>query len=457
MSATASDMLLDIESLDGEGRGVARHDGKVVFVEGGLPGERVQAMALRSRKNHELAKLTRVLKPSPQRVADTCPHFGTCGGCAMQHLHPQAQVAVKQRVLEDALARIGGLGGGAGDGAGGWTVLSPLHGPSWHYRWRARLSARLVPKKGGMLVGFHEKRSSYVADIRECRILPRKVSDLLLPLRALLGSLSCPDRLPQIELAAGERCGDDVGEDITVLILRHMEPLTTEDIQKLSDFGSAHAISWWLQPKGPDSAHPLHRQDENRLAYHLPEFGLRMAYRPTDFTQINPALNRVMVSRALQLLHVQPQHRVADFFCGLGNFSLPLATRTAQVLGVEGSEALTQRAQAAAQANGLSHNTRFLTRNLFEVDAHWLREQGRFDRMLIDPPREGAEALALALAELAPDERPGRMVYVSCNPATLARDTAILVHRGGWQLQAAGILNMFPHTAHVESIAVFEV
>jgi len=323
-----------------------------------------------------------------------------------------------------------------------------MHGANWHYRYRARLSARLVLKKGGMLVGFHEKRSSYVADIRECWILPRKVSDLLLPLRELLGSLSRPDRLPQIELAAGD--------DETTLTLRHMEPLLEADIQKLSRFGKAHGISWWLQPKGPDSVHPLNREDEDKLAYLLPEFGLRMAYRPTDFTQVNPALNRAMVSRAVQWLDVQAHHRVADFFCGLGNFSLPLATRAAQVVGVEGSAALTQRAQAAAQANNLAHKTRFLTCNLFEVDAHWLREQGKFERMLLDPPREGAEALALALAELTPAERPGRMVYVSCNPATLARDAAILVHRGGWRLRAAGILNMFPHTAHVESMAVFE-
>jgi len=436
---------LYIESLDLEGRGVARRDGKVVFVDGGLPGETVQAQSLRSRKSHELAKLAHVITASPQRVTNTCPHFGVCGGCAMQHLQPQAQVAVKQRVLEDALARIGAVSG--------YTVLPAMHGANWHYRYRARLSARLVLKKGGMLVGFHEKRSSYVADIRQCWILPRKVSDLLLPLRELLGSLSQPDRLPQIELAVGE---GTTADEVTTLTLRHMEPLTDADIQKLSRFGKTHGISWWLQPKGPDSVHPLNREDEDKLAYLLPEFGLRMAYRPTDFTQVNPALNRAMVSRAVQWLDVQAHHRVADFFCGLGNFSLPLATRAAQVAGIEGSATLTRRAQAAAQANGLAHKTCFLTCNLFEVDARWLREQGKFERMLIDPPREGAEALALALSELTGEERPSRMVYVSCNPATLARDTAILVHRGGWRLRAAGILNMFPHTAHVESMAVFE-
>jgi 23S rRNA (uracil1939-C5)-methyltransferase len=298
-----------------------------------------------------------------------------------------------------------------------------------------------------MLVGFHEKRSSYVADMRTCRVLPREVSDLLVPLRALLGGMSRPDRLPQIELA--------VGEGVTVLTLRHMEPLTDDDTRKLSEFGAAHGVCWWLQPKGPDSVHPLHPQDAGKLAYALPEFGLRMAYKPTDFTQVNHQLNRALVSRALRLLQVEAHHRVADMFCGLGNFSLPLATRAAAVLGVEGSETLTRRAQEAASANGLAHKTEFMACNLFEVDAAWLRARGRFDRMLIDPPREGAEALAQALCELTPEERPARIVYVSCNPATLARDAAILTRQGGWRLSAAGVMNMFPHTAHVESIAIF--
>lgn len=433
-------VVLDIESLDLQGRGVAHREGKAIFVEGALPGERVEATPGRNRKTYELANLVRVLKASPQRVEPACPHFGNCGGCAMQHLAPAAQVAIKQRVLEDALEHIGGVSD--------YTVLPPLHGPDWQYRYRARLSARLVLKKGGMLVGFHEKRSSYVADMQECRILPRRVSDLLMPLRELLGSMSTPDRLPQIELA--------MGDDALVLTLRHMEPLNEDDIHKLSAFGKTHGVSWWLQPKGPDTVHPLHREDADKLAYHLPEFGLRMAYKPTDFTQVNHQLNRTMVSRALRLLQVESSHRVADMFCGLGNFSLPLATQAAQVLGVEGSETLTRRAQEAAQANGLADKAEFMPCNLFEIDAAWLRARGHFDRMLIDPPREGAEALSIALSELAPEERPKRIVYVSCNPATLARDTAIMVHRGGYRLLGAGVMNMFPHTAHVESIAVFE-
>ncbi len=433
-------VVLDIESLDLEGRGVAHREGKVIFVTGALPGERIEAQPGRSKKNYELASMVRVLTPSSQRVEPACPHFGTCGGCAIQHLSPAAQVAVKQRVLEDALEHIGRVAD--------YTVLPPLHGPNWHYRYRARLSTRFVRKKGGVLVGFREKRGAYVADMQECRVLPKQVSDLLMPLRELLGGLSTPDRLPQIELA--------MGDDLIVLNLRHMEALTDEDKRKLAEFGAARGVSWWLQPKGPDSVHPLQAEDAEKLAYSMPEFGLRMAFKPTDFTQVNHQLNRTMVSRALRLLQVESHHRVADMFCGLGNFSLPLATQAAYVLGVEGSETLTRRAQEAAQANGLAEKAEFMPCNLFEIDAEWLRARGHFDRMLIDPPREGAEALVTALSALAPAERPKRIVYVSCNPATLARDTAIMTEQGGYRLLAAGVMNMFPHTAHVESIAVFE-
>lgn len=432
--------VLDIESLDLEARGVAHHDGKVVFVEGALPGERVEARVVRQKPSFDTARLERILKPSAQRVAPPCPHFGVCGGCAMQHLEPAAQVAVKQRVLEDALSHIGKLHPAR--------VLPPMHGPAYGYRYRARLSVRVVKKKGGVLVGFREKRGSYVADIKECRVLPPHVSDMLLPLRSLIASLSRPDRIPQIEVA--------VGDCSTVLLLRHMEALDAADISHLREFARERNINWWLQPKGPETVHPLERADAQQLFYALPEFGLRMPYRPTDFTQVNQAINQTLVSRALSLLDAQPNERVADLFCGLGNFTLPLATRAGHVVGVEGSAALTERALEAAQQHGLEGRIRYATLNLFEVDVQWLRELGRFDRVLIDPPREGAEAVSRALAALAPAERPQRIVYVSCNPATLARDAGILVHDGGYRLQAAGVVNMFPHTGHVESIAVFD-
>ena len=432
--------VLNIESLDLEARGIARREGKVVFVEGALPGEQVLASSVRRKPSYEIARVDEVLVPSSQRVEPRCPHFGVCGGCAMQHLEPSAQVAIKQRALEDTFAHIGKLKPAR--------MLPPLQGPSWGYRYRARLSVRLVPKKGGVLVGFHERKSSYVADMRECHVMPRHVSDMLMPLRAMIASMSAPDRMPQIEVA--------LGDAVTVLVLRHLEPLTDGDLAILRAFAAQHDVQWWLQSKGPDTVRPLEPGHADALAYALPEFGLRMPYRPTDFTQVNHAINRALISRALALLDPQPTDRIADLFCGLGNFTLPLATRAREAVGVEGSKALTDRAMEAAQRHGLQDSTSFSTLNLFEVNVDWLRGLGHFDRMLIDPPREGAHAVAQALSLLSPQERPKRIVYVSCNPATLARDAAIMVHEGGYALQMAGVVNMFPHTGHVESIAVFE-
>ena len=431
--------VLDIESLDLEARGVAHRDGKVVFVEGGLPGESVEATTVRRKPSYEKARTERVLKASSQRVTPKCPHFGVCGGCAMQHLDPQAQVAMKQRVLEDALGHIGKLNAPI--------ILPPIHGPAYGYRYRARLSVRLVPRKGGVLVGVRERHSSYVADMTECHVMPQHMSDMLVPLRRLVESLSIPNRIPQIEVA--------VGDQTTALVLRHMEPLTDLDLDILRRFGEKWNVSWWLQPKGPDSIHLLDSNDAGLLAYTLPEFGLRMQYKPTDFTQVNPYINRVLVNRELRLLEVQGNDRVADLFCGLGNFTLPLATQAREVVGIEGSSTLTARALEGARAHGLQSKARFETLNLFEVDDAWLKSLGYFDRMLIDPPREGAEAVASALSALEDEARPQRIIYVSCNPATLARDAAIMKYRGGYDLQAAGVVNMFPHTGHVESIAVF--
>jgi 23S rRNA (uracil1939-C5)-methyltransferase len=432
--------VLNIESLDLEARGIARREGKVLFVEGALPGERVVTETVRRKPSYEIARTVEVLRPSSQRVVPRCPHFGVCGGCAMQHLEPTSQVAIKQRSLEDTFWHVGKLRPAR--------MLPPLHGPTWGYRYRARLSVRVVPKKGGVLVGFHERKSSFVADMRECHVLPPHVSALLLPLRAMIGSMSAPDRMPQIEVA--------VGDTATALVLRHLLPLTDGDIAILQDFAARHNVQWWLQSKGPDTCHPLEREHAETLAYTMPEFDLRMPFRPTDFTQVNHAINRALVSRALTLLDPQPSDRVADLFCGLGNFTLPLATRAREAVGVEGSKALTDRAQEAATRHGMGERTSFATLNLFEIDVEWLRGLGYFDRMLIDPPREGAHAVAQALALLAPDERPRRIVYVSCNPGTLARDASIMVHEGGYALISAGVINMFPHTGHVESIAVFE-
>ncbi|WP_051919349.1 23S rRNA (uracil(1939)-C(5))-methyltransferase RlmD [Basilea psittacipulmonis] len=431
--------LFLIESLDLEARGIARRDGKTIFVEGALPGEYVEAEVFRKKPSYEIAKTIKVIKSSSARVTPKCEHFGVCGGCAMQHIDPSTQVAIKQQALEDAFKHIAKVTIPQ--------VLPPIHGPAWHYRYRARLSVRYVEKKGGILIGFHERKSRYVADNHTCPILPKAVSDMLMPLRTLIGSLSNFERIPQIELAMGDKI---------VLVLRHLEPFSAEDFEKLDKFAQDYQVSWWLQEKGPDTVKPLHEEDRALLAYTLPQFNLRMNYRPTDFTQVNHQINRVLIARALSLLEADKNDRVADLFCGLGNFTLPLATQAKEVVGIEGSSALTDRALSAAQVHGLDKKTRFTTLNLFEVDVQWLRDLGYFDRMLIDPPREGALAVSRALAKLDTHERPKRIVYVSCNPSTLARDTAILVRVGGYKLMKAGVVNMFPHTSHVESIAVFE-
>ena len=428
-----------IDSLDHEARGVARVDGKVVFVEGALPGEHVTAQIVKKKPKFNTARTLEVHHQSWLRVKPACPHFGVCGGCAMQHLAPDAQVAVKQRVLEDAFKHLAGLKPEQ--------MLAPIHGPSWGYRYRARLTVRLVPRKGGILVGFHERRSGYVADMTSCAVLPKKLSDLLVPLRRLIESLSAPASIPQIEVA--------VGDEVTALVLRHLEPLTQEDLSCLREFGQANDVQWWLQPKGLDTVHLLEGQAPLELAYCLPAFNVRMPFKPTDFTQVNHEINRVLVSRALTLLDVQPTDRVLDLFCGLGNFTLPLARQAHTVMGIEGSEALVERAQQAATLNGIV-NTEFTARNLFEFNAEELSALPVFDRILIDPPREGALAVCEALAVQAPSARPKRLVYVSCNPATLARDAAVLCTQGGYRLRQAGVINMFPHTGHVESIAVFE-
>jgi 23S rRNA (uracil1939-C5)-methyltransferase len=459
---------LQIESLDIEAQGIAhRPDGKVVFVEGALPFERVSANVNRKKNNWEQATVTAIHRESSQRVTPGCPHFGlhggACGGCKMQHLHAGAQVAVKQRVLEDNLWHLGKVRAES--------ILRPIEGPAWGYRYRARLAVRHVRKKGTVLVGFHERKSRYVADMEVCPVLPPHVSAMLMPLRALIGSLDAIETCPQIELA----CGDEV----TALVLRHLEPLSEGDLAKLRAFGAAHpGVQWWLQPKGPDTVRLL---DEGgpQLAYALPEFGIVMPFKPTDFTQVNPHINRVLVSRALRLLDAQKTERVIDWFCGLGNFTLPIATQAREVLGIEGSEVLVARSRdnyeknrAARAAGQPLAPTGFVARNLFEMTPELLVQDGVSDKWLVDPPREGAFALAKALADLhqqtldpvANPPTPGaqgwtpprRIVYVSCNPATLARDAGLLVHQAGYRCTAAGVVNMFPHTAHVESMAVFE-
>ncbi len=486
-SGAAADIApywLEIESLDAEAQGVGHRDapllpqpapdggsapegpapapkGKVVFVEGALPGERVRVETLRSKPSYETARPLEWQRTSGLRTAAACPHFGlhegACGGCKMQHVDPGAQVAIKQRVLEDNLAHLGKVLPE--------TLLPAIHGPYWGYRYRARLSVRHVRKKGVVLVGFHERKSSYVADMQTCAVLAPEVSALLLPLRELIGAMPSRERLPQIEVAVGE---GEAGRKVMALVLRHLEPLAEGEKAQLRLFAAQHpGVQWWLQPKGPDTVHLLDEVPGGAppLAYRLPEFGITHPFKPTDFTQVNHQINRVLVERALLLLAPQAGDRVIDWFCGLGNFTLPLAKRAGQVLGVEGSGALVARSRENAAFNHV-RNVSFDARNLFELGAEDVKAYGEAQRWLVDPPREGALALAKALADLAMSGAsssagqgfvlPKRIVYVSCNPATLARDAGILVHQAGYVLKQAGVVNMFPHTAHVESITVFD-
>ena len=459
------DAALWVHSLDLDAQGVAhREDGKVVFIDGALPGEWVTVKVLRRKSNWEKAEVNERFNHSTLRTQAKCAHFGlhagACGGCKMQHVHPEAQVAVKQRVLEDNLWHLGKVKPAR--------MLRPIEGPAWHYRYRARVSVRYVAKKGDVLVGFHERKSRYVADMHECQVLPKHVNALLLPLRGLFMKMQAREQCPQIELA--------IGDAVTAVVLRHLVPLSEADLQALRAFAAEQGprvgtkIEWWLQPKGPDTAHLLDADVPSQLAYSLPEFGIRMPFKPTDFTQVNPHINQVLVSRALRLLEVQPHERVIDWFCGLGNFTLPLATQASEVLGVEGSDALVARAHgnALALSQARADNSplaplSFEARNLFEMSGQDVMAYGPAHKWLVDPPREGAYALVKGLAELYPSAGtvgswtpPQRIVYVSCNPATLARDAGVLVHEAGYRCAAAGVVNMFPHTAHVESMAVFE-
>jgi 23S rRNA (uracil1939-C5)-methyltransferase len=383
----------------------------------------------------------RILCESGLRVVPRCPHFGVCGGCSSQHLDFMAQAAVKQRVMEDAFWHIAKLRP---------EIIYPaISGQSWGYRQRARLGVRKVPSRGGVLIGFHEKRSSYIADLACCPVLPPHVSAMLPRLRVLVEGLSIADRIPQVEMLIGER---ESGESVTVLVFRCLLPFSDADVERLRAFAEAERVEVWQQPGQPDTASPL-TGGAGELFYCLPEFDVRLAFRPGDFTQVNVHANRLLVRRAMQLLDPQTKERIGDLFCGLGNFTLPIARRGATVVGVEGSAAMVARATANARANGLDAHAPFYAADLFETTGDSFAALGPFDKLLLDPPREGAIAVVKAIEA---HNSPRRIVYVSCNPITLARDAAVLVREKGYGLRGAGIINMFPHTSHVESVALFE-
>ena len=435
-----------VESLDQEGRGVAHVDGKTIFIDGALPNEKVSYQITRAKEGYAFAKVAEIIKQSNLRVTPQCQHFGYCGGCKLQHLDFVGQVASKQRLLESDIKHIGK--------AKPENILSPLMGPTWGYRHKARLSVKYVAKKERVLVGFNEKGTRFVADMDSCEVLTPEVSALIMPLQEMIAQLTIRDKIPQLELAVGESLSDVeyTGKNI-VLIFRIMDALQPDDEALLKAFADQHHVSIWTQTKGADTVKPYYPLDAASLQYTLNEFALTYPFKPNEFTQVNPQINQVMVRRAMQLLQPQQGERVADFFCGIGNFTLPIARSGAQVVGYEGLSNLVARAVQNAALNGLEKTTAFDVSDLFKMTPEALIGLGHFDKWLIDPPRDGAFELVKSVDE---NNAPERIVYVSCNPATLARDIDVLVNQKGYTLSAVGVINMFPHTSHVESIALLQ-
>ena len=430
-----------VAGLTHEAEGVVRGDAtKTVFVGGSLPGEQIRFQRVRRHRSHDEGQLQEVLQASPDRVTPRCAHFGVCGGCALQHLQESRQVEFKSRELADVLQRV------ARATPDEW--LPPLLGPSWAYRRRARLGARYVPKKGRVIVGFRERLAPYIAALERCEVLAPPVGALIEPLSRLLTGLSIREQVPQIEVA--------VAENATALVLRVMHEPSGADLTALRAFEVEHGLWFYLQPQGLDSVRRLTPAagaappTDEPLHYTFPEFDLRYDFRPTDFVQINAAINRAMVNRVIDLLQLTPEARVLDLYCGLGNFTLPLARRAAEVLGVEGEAALVERAQHNASLNGVS-NARFVAADLTQalpLSASWFSKG--FSHVVLDPPRTGALDVMPTIAQLSPH----KVIYISCHPGSLARDIGVLVHEHGFALRAAGVMDMFPHTAHVESLAV---
>lgn len=425
---------VDITNLTHDGRGVAHIDGKAVFVSGALPGERARITLTKRSRSFDEAKVEELLTHSPDRVEPRCIHFGTCSGCSMQHMAPAAQIAAKQQVLADNFERIGKVTPGS------W--LDPLTDEPWGYRRKGRLSVKWVAKKEKVLVGFRETNPRFVADLSICHTLLPQVGERLAALGALVGSLDAKSQIAQIEIAAGD--------ETVALTFRNLQPLSESDRAALIAFGQAHNLAILLQPGGPDSVHALW-PDDIALSFRIPQYDIDIAFRPLDFIQVNAGMNQRMIARTMQLLDPQPTDSVLDLFCGLGNFTLPIARKVGQVVGVEGEAALVARSRENATRNGIA-NAEFFSADLAidQREAPWA--QRRYDKVLLDPPRSGAAAVL----EYLPRKGTDRIVYVSCHPASLARDAGILVTQHGLRLAAAGVMDMFPHTGHVESIALFE-
>ena len=424
----------DIVDLAHDGRGVARVDGKAVFVEGALPGERVTLRVFKRRKHMDEAGLVEVLLASVDRVVPKCAHFGICGGCSLQHLSADAQLAAKERQLLENLQRIGGVSPAR--------VLAPLRGPAWAYRRRARLGVKYVHKKGRVLAGFREREKPYIADIKRCEILLGPLGTLPQDLAALTETLAIREKLPQVEVAAGDAA--------TALVFRVLETPDTEDLAKISQFGAQRGLQIFLQTGGPETVRPLH-SDYAPLNYAVDEGRVMIEFGPLDFIQVNRVINASMVDAALRLLQPAQEDTVLDLFCGLGNFTLPLARRVRHALGVEGDAGMVGKARANAERNKIA-NAQFAEGNLFEPESLGSWAGKSYDLVLLDPPRAGAAALLSRMVQW----NPRRVVYISCHPGSLARDAEILVNTQGFTLTDAGVMDMFPQTTHVESIAVFE-
>ncbi len=425
---------IEIESLTHEGRGLAHHEGKAVFIDGALAGERVRFRYTRIQRRYDEGVVVEVLRAAPQRVQPRCAHFGVCGGCSLQHMDAAAQIHAKQASLDDVLTRIGKVTPE--------TWLPPLVAGSWGYRRKARLGVRYVTKKGQTLVGFRERGNSFIAQLSRCEVLHPAVGERLRTIAEAIDRLSIRDQVPQIELA--------MGDTPPVLVFRVLSPPSAADLQVLGTLAEREGLHLYLQEGGPETIRPLSGK-EMALHYDLPRYELRIGFAPLDFTQVNLELNRSMVDQALGLLDVQPDEQVLDLFCGVGNFALPLARQARSVVGVEGDAGLVERARANAAANKLTNAT-FHAADLYgELGQEpWL--QARFSKVLLDPPRSGA----LAVLDRLPGLGVERILYVSCYPTTLARDADRLVHALGYRLVAAGVMDMFPQTAHVESMALFE-
>ena len=432
MVRTAEPETAEIIALTHDGRGIARTDGKTVFVTGALPGEAVEFKRRRRRRDHDEAQLLSIHNSSPHRVEPQCRHADVCGGCSLQHIRHTEQVSFKQQTLLDNLKRIGGVQPEE--------LLAPLVGSPWHYRRRARLGVKWVKKKGRVLVGFREKSAPYIADIDSCEVLESKVAVLLKPLAELIQSLSIMDRLPQIEVA--------VADNITALVLRVLDPPTEDDLRKLNDFAALSKVEFYLQSGGIETISPL--SVATPLSYKLPDHDIEIFFEPSDFIQINADMNNRMLNHALELLKIKNTENVLDLFCGLGNFTLPIAKHAARVDAVEGDAALVKRARHNAKVNNIE-NIAFHLANLFESVGDFPWSRSSYDAILLDPPRAGAKEIVVGINQFNAQ----RILYVSCHPGTLARDAGTLVKEHGYELKAAGIMDMFPHTAHVESIALF--